>query len=176
MAIGDLSELKQYAVIPFSPTHPTDHYTFFAPVDNVHAVLLRMIQSAKTSLVVAMYGFDDEDIAKAIVDVLKADHIYVSLTLDSSQAAGTHEAALLAASAYPSNSVAIGRSEKGAIMHMKVIIVDGIDVINGSTNLSVAGESTQDNQLTVFRNADEAARTRARIDMIHQHMLKASHA
>lgn len=146
---------------------------FFAGHDDVHGVLADMVASARRSLVVAMYGFDDDELAAALLAKLEDDKCFVQLTLDSSQAGGVHERKILAANKFPDNFVAIGRSEHNAIMHLKVMIIDGIDVVSGSTNWSGGGENKQSNELRITRNPIMAADYRAYVDVVHQHMLQA---
>jgi phosphatidylserine/phosphatidylglycerophosphate/cardiolipin synthase-like enzyme len=177
MALKNLKDLEQFRDVPFVEGFPDHVVTLFSPVDRVHPALLAMVKSASQSLVIAMYGYDDDDLHAAIMEKLNDEHVLVQITLDSSQAAGKHEAALLAgADTFPASSIAIGRSEKGAIMHMKMVVIDGLDVVTGSTNWSDGGENKQDNQLTVLRDDKVAALCSARIGAIHQNMLKVAAA
>jgi phosphatidylserine/phosphatidylglycerophosphate/cardiolipin synthase-like enzyme len=174
MALSSLAELDKFKAVPFVTGYPDTARTFYSPVDQVHDALKALVGSATKSLVVSMYGYDDAELDAAIRDKLDSDHIFVQLSLDKTQAAGAHEKAILQKwdNDGIGNSIAIGHSERGAIMHLKMVIIDGLDVVTGSTNWSTSGESDQDNQLTVIRDALVAAEARARVDIIHDNMLK----
>jgi phosphatidylserine/phosphatidylglycerophosphate/cardiolipin synthase-like enzyme len=121
-----------------------------------------------------MYGYDDAQLNSVLQTALKDEKMYVQMSLDSTQAAGVAEHTLLAPwlNDKIGNSIAIGHSEKAAIMHLKMVIIDGVDVITGSTNWSTGGETRQDNQLTVIRDPYVCAEARSRVDIIHDSMLK----
>lgn len=173
MALSDLSLLDQYKAGGFPPDYPRDMRTFYSPVDQVHQVLLDVVRSATSSLCLALYGFDDDEVADAIHEKLLDPAIHVQLTLDSSQAGGAHERLILARENYPASTIAIGRSEHGAIVHVKLLVVDGLDRVSGSTNWSSSGESLQDNELTIIRNRAIAAEARTRMNAVHTHILAA---
>ena len=174
--LADLSSLDGFASVPFPPGTNPSRRTFYSPVDDCHAVLVAAVKSAQRSLVIAMYGFDDDEVADAITEKLNAENVYVQLTLDSSQAGGVHERTLLAKESYPASLVAVGRSEKGAIMHMKELVVDGVILVTGSTNWSDGGESKQDNQLTIEIDPVACAAATARIGAIHANMVNKTKA
>ncbi len=174
MALNALTELDQYKAAPFPPGYPDNARTFYSPVDQVHEALKALLTSANKSIIVAMYGFDDPELNSVLQSALKNEQVYVQMSLDSTQAAGAAEKPLLAPwlNDKIGNSIAIGHSEESAIMHLKMVLIDGVDVITGSTNWSTGGESKQDNQLTVIRDPVVCAEARARIDIIHDGMLK----
>jgi phosphatidylserine/phosphatidylglycerophosphate/cardiolipin synthase-like enzyme len=169
-SLADLVKFKRGAdKTGWPPLYPSDAYVkFYSPDDRVDGALQALIWSVEHSLVLAMYGFDDPVLADTIMSKLRDPNIYVSITLDSTQAAGRHEAELLKLGLMESNSVAIGRSRGGGIMHLKEFIIDGLDVGSGSTNWSTSGETKQDNVLTVIRNPVVAADSRRQLDMIHE--------
>lgn len=147
--------------------------SFYSPIDNVHEVLKAIIGSAEHSIVVSMFGYDDDELAALLDTALKDASKFVQITLDSSQAGGVHEKAILDKYKHEmtGNSVAIGRSEKGAIIHRKMVIVDGLWWIGGSTNWSTSGESLQDNELTVIRDPFHCTKARSILDIAHNHAL-----
>jgi phosphatidylserine/phosphatidylglycerophosphate/cardiolipin synthase-like enzyme len=174
MALADLSALDGYKTGGFPRGYLPGYRAFYSPVDQVHGVLRDVVSSARHSLVISMFGFDDDELADIIKAKLADPSIVVQLTFDSSQAGGVHEKAILAREQYPASSVAVGRSERGGIVHLKLIVVDGEIVITGSTNLSASGEGLQDNVCEVIHDPYVAAEARSRVDAIHQHIVQAA--
>ena len=172
--LADLSSLDDFITGGELPGSDPNYRALYSPTDDVHGALKFIISSAQRSLVVAMYGFDDQELADIIKAKLQDPNVYVQLTLDSSQASGVHEKTILSSEAYPSSSISVGTSEKGAIMHLKSGVIDGAVVFQGSTNWSAGGEGTQDNDLIVQIDAGQAATLTTRIAAIHTYQLGAS--
>jgi len=160
----------------FLDGYPSDERTFFAPRDKIHDLLVALLGSAQHSIVVNMFGYDDTELNKIIQDKLANENVYVQMSLDKRQASSVvTEQKILAGwknNAF-GNSIAIGTSSvRNAISHLKIVIVDGVYTVKGSTNWSLSGEEQQDNELTLSRNAVIAAETRAILDLNHDFMLK----
>jgi phosphatidylserine/phosphatidylglycerophosphate/cardiolipin synthase-like enzyme len=174
----DWDQLHRYraGAIEWPTGYPDTHRTFFSPADGpgIHALLVDLVASARHSVVLNVFGYDDDAIDQAIHDKIADPNVYVQMSLDSSQAAGVHEKAILAGWGHDriGSSIAIGRSVKHAISHLKVLIVDGLYVVSGSTNWSISGETLQDNELLLIRNAVVAAQYRSILDLNHDAMLK----
>src|SRR4051794_35239784 len=148
-----LGKFKQAQSFPHGYSRET--LTFYAPRDTgVHQVLLWTLLQAKSSVAINMYGFDDPQMVALIRHHAKNPSMVVTLSLDSSEAGGKLESELLKLlkNDLPGNSIAIGRSEKHAISHDKLMVIDGLYLITGSTNWSFGGEAEQDNQLTLTRD------------------------
>ncbi len=169
----DWEGLAKYAASPFPPTWNPNEYVFFSPRDpGVHSAILDVVRSASHAVIANHYGFDDDVISAEMFRKASDPDIAFILNLDSSQAGGTHEKALLATwASLIGTSVAVGRSIKSAISHLKVTVVDHELIVSGSTNLSLSGESKQDNELRVTRDALMAGRYESVILLNHAGML-----
>jgi len=173
MRFDELGRFKQAQAFPHG--YDRDYLTFYAPRDTgVHQALLWTLLQAKSSVAINMYGFDDPQMVALLRHHAKNRSMVVTLSLDSSEAGGKLESELLALlkNDLPGNSISIGRSEKHAISHDKLMVIDGLYLVTGSTNWSFGGEVEQDNQLTLTRDPIACAEARAVIDLDHDVMLK----
>lgn len=165
--------LSRYKATPFPPDYPSNVKHLFAPVDAVHDALVALCScSDLTSLDASMYGWDDDVVDELFRTALLKERLPVTLCLDSTQAAGVHEKAILAKwpGAELGNDVVIGRSEHGAINHDKLIVVNRLLTICGSTNLSESGESKQNNEAAIVYDRAFAGEVVNRIQIIKGQM------
>jgi len=168
-----LGRFKQAGRFPAG--YSQEALSFYSPRDPaVHAVIIWTLLQATHSVAVNMYGFDDPQASAVIRLHTESNAIAVTLSLDKTQAGGQAEKAILQTYNHDliGNSIAIGRSSRGDISHDKLLVVDGLYLITGSTNWSFGGEELQDNQLMLSREALAAAEARTVIDMDHDEMLK----
>lgn len=169
-----ISDLDQFKTSGFDSNYQPDTRRFYSPWDDAHPVIMAILGEVRTSLVLSMFGWTDVEAADAVDKILKTPTIYSQLTLDSTQYGGKTEHQLLEQFRWDleGNSVAIGRSEKGEIIHRKMLIVNGLWLVTGSTNWSLNGEQRQDNELTVTYNAVACAEARHILDLSHDKALK----
>lgn len=167
------ASIDQYRSTPAATGYPSNLHHLFAPIDQVHQALVALCTSATLSVAAAMYGWDDDQIDALFREKLDTEGLPVTLALDKTQAAGAHEKQILAQwkPEQIGNSLVIGHSSKGAISHDKMIVLDGLVTVCGSTNLSDSGEGKQNNECVIVWDPVFAAEARARIDVIHNEML-----
>jgi phosphatidylserine/phosphatidylglycerophosphate/cardiolipin synthase-like enzyme len=168
-----MTDLDQFKTFGLDSKYPEDTRRFYSPHDDVHPVIMALLSEVRTSLVLSMFGFTDEEAATKIDGILDDESIYTQITLDSTQYGGKTEHELLTRfkNFTPGNSIAIGRSEKGEIIHRKMMIVNGVWLVTGSTNWSLNGEQRQDNELSVTYNAVACAEARHILDLSHDKAL-----
>jgi len=170
MALPLLATLDTFVSTGGSPACPPTLMSLYAPVDDVRGALLALVESAERSLHVSMYALTDLQMVQALIARDRAG-VALQVTLDYSQSVGPTEAALLRDYPFPSDTVAIGRSEHDSIIHMKCMVIDALDVVSGSTNWSHSGEALEDNDLLVVRNPALAARYIERLTALHRYVL-----
>jgi phosphatidylserine/phosphatidylglycerophosphate/cardiolipin synthase-like enzyme len=158
----------------FLEAYPENMRRFWSPGDDIPGLLAALLKSARQSVIVSMYGYDSPELDAIIREKLSSEHVFVQMSLDKTQAAGKAEKAILAEWQHDGigNSVAVGTSSKGAISHVKMLIVDATYVVSGSTNWSGGGMLKQDNELLLCMDATVAGDVRARLDIIHTTMLQ----
>ena len=163
-------------------------YLFFAGRDDLHGIIKHLITAETMYLKGTMYGFADDDLNEAIMDLVKNPNVHVQMSLDKSQAAGSHERKILELDETTDpdfyNSFCIVESATHQIAHSKSMIFVGQGVaFDGSTNLSNSGEGTgislkpnvkpmpgykaQENTLHVFTSHVDISRLSARLDTEH---------
>jgi hypothetical protein len=185
----DLLDLQQYTQEKiYATTASKDFHLFYVGRDDVHNILRHVLSRVSVSLYLNMFGYDDDELNDIIMKLAEDETVTMLVTLDSSQAKGKHEKALLDAfrakdlTAFNTH-VVIGQSATHQISHTKGFVADGKVAGEGSTNWSASGEGTavrsgkiggpgykaQNNTQSIITDPDTISRFSA--ELVAEHMI-----
>ncbi len=133
--------------------HPAPIEIAFSPNGGATELVVRTIESAKSSVRVAAYSFTSAPIAKALV-AAKARGVDVRVVVDKSNATARYTAATFLAN----QGVSVRLDYQYAIMHNKFVVADGDTVEEGSFNFTAAAESKNAENVMVLHDAAIAGR------------------
>ena len=168
----DWSALDQFKGTPFPTDYPANVKRFYSPQDQVHLAFKALLINATQSVVVSMYGEDDPELTALIVQKAKDPNIFVQINLDKTQAAGQAEVPLVKElEGTPNTRVAVGMSRYHKINHLKMMVIDGLYTLSGSTNWSGDGEAKQNNEASVHMDRAIAQEATMILTTEHQEML-----
>ena len=123
---------------------PTDLETCFAPDEPCAEKLIRFVDSAQTSIDVAVFDININELVDHLI--VKAKKIKVRIVVDRRQAKGKH-------SAVPrliQNQVLVRYGKQRGLMHNKFVIIDQKMVETGSFNQTWhASSSNEENQVYI---------------------------
>jgi cardiolipin hydrolase len=123
-------------------TPPKDNESCFAPDEECAAKLIRFIETAKSTLEIAIFEMTDRKIAEAIATASKIVKVRLVVNRKLVKDSGPCYEILRAA------GVPIRAGHQRGIMHDKFTVVDGKRLETGSFNYTnAAGNSNQENQL-----------------------------
>lgn len=187
-----LSDLAQFTPEKsFDSRASKDVRLFYVGRDDVHEILKYMISRATKSIVMNMFGYDDDELNEIVMQKVRDPDVLTVITLDKSQAGGVHERRLIESdeSELPSFNAhfVIGESATHQISHTKGGVIDGKVCWEGSTNWSSSGEGTfvvkgvgsavgagykaQNNTLGVITDPDTISRFQA--ELMSEHLAAA---
>lgn len=157
----------------FPPDYDPNIRRFYSPGEQVHEAIKALLASASSSLLVSMYGEDDPELTDIILAKAADPAIFVQINLDKTQAAGRAEVPLVEKlSLCPNTRVAVGMSAKHKINHLKMVVVDGLYTLSGSTNWSNDGEHAQNNEASIVQSRAIAHEATVKLNSDHEIMLR----
>jgi phosphatidylserine/phosphatidylglycerophosphate/cardiolipin synthase-like enzyme len=125
----------------------------FSPNGGATEMVVRTIDSAKSSVRVAAYTFTSKPIAQALLEAHKRG-IDVRVVVDKSNVTARYTAATVLANM----GVPVRVDYNYAIMHDKFVVVDGQVVESGSFNFTAAAETKNAENVLVLHDAAVAQR------------------
>lgn len=123
----------------------------FSPEGNCQPIILKLINNAKTKILVQSYSFTSKNIANALIKVHQRG-VKVKLLFDRSQLTARHSQI----HKMKGNGIECIVDSVPGISHNKVIIIDKDIVLTGSYNWTNAAESRNAENLLIIKNRPTA--------------------
>jgi phosphatidylserine/phosphatidylglycerophosphate/cardiolipin synthase-like enzyme len=142
----------------------SDVTVYFSPDGGCTDAIVAVLGQAKETILVQAYSFTSAPIAKAVVDAHKRG-VKVQVILDKSQRTEKYSSADFLAHA----GVPVQIDDKHAIVHNKIMIIDGKTVITGSFNFTNAAEEHNAENLPVIHSKDLAQKYAANWQVHAEH-------
>ncbi len=137
-----ISSAAKTAIEDATTKAPDDNETCFAPDEPCAIKLRKFIESANTSIDVAIYDVNEDQVVHALL--VQSKKVSVRVLVDRRQSKGNHSAVALLLKA----GVKVRCGYQSGIMHNKFAIVDGKRLETGSFNYTNhASRSNQENQV-----------------------------
>jgi phosphatidylserine/phosphatidylglycerophosphate/cardiolipin synthase-like enzyme len=138
-------------------SHPDAEEVRFAPSDDLESYDIKLLDSAKSSVDIAMYALTDERLADELLSLANRG---VKVRLDRDGLQLGDEIARAQGKSAVAPTVRISRNKNISIrvkgrstsMHLKAYCIDGSILRTGSANWSESGERSQDNDLYILRD------------------------
>lgn len=126
---------------------------YFSPKGGCTEAVVREINAAKETILVQAYSFTSAPIAKALVNAHKRG-VQVQVVLDKSQRTEKYSSATFLVNV----GIPTRIDAQHAIVHNKIVVIDGQTVITGSFNFTRNAEENNAENLLVIRDAAIAAK------------------
>ncbi|MBS4209524.1 phospholipase D-like domain-containing protein [Bacillus sp. FJAT-50079] len=142
---------KEYSS-SFSLNSGDIHFAFSDVVDDPKTLLLQAIDEANYTLDIAIYNFEDKEIAQAVLNANNRG-VNVRIITDASKAKKENQAAILDEFSQNNIDVKINTLRK---MHLKMAIIDERLIVTGSYNFTEASANENLEQLITVANEELA--------------------
>lgn len=126
----------------------------FSPKGGCQDAIIEQIDSAKSSIHIAMYYFTSHDLAEALVKAKKKG-VTIKVILDKGQKGnkkGRQGEFLI------DNNIPVSYAPSSGIMHHKFAVIDKSIVITGSYNWTPSAETRNNENLLIIQSPDIAKR------------------
>ncbi len=137
--------------------------TYFAPEENVRAAIIRHLREAEEEILFLAYSFTDDEIAQVLLEQAR-EGIVVRGVFEARGAQGEYSEYEVLRKA----GLDVRLDGNPRVMHHKVIIVDGREVITGSYNFSQSAAEENDENLLIIQNADLGRSYREEFERVYR--------